>query len=50
MNPEKQERLSRLLAGAVPDYSTQPASAVTVQVVVVPLPIRLTKKTSIRCP
>jgi len=50
MNQEKQERLNRLLAGAVPDYATKPASAVTVQVVVVPLPIRLTKKTSFRCP
>ena len=50
MNQEKQERLNRLLAGAVPDYTAQPASAVTVQVVIVPLPIRLTKKTALRCP
>lgn len=50
MNQEKQERLSRLLAGAVPDFSNHVAPGVTVQVVVVPLPIRLTKKTSLRCP
>jgi len=50
MNQEKQDRLNRLLAGAVPNYSSQAAPGVTVQVVVVPLPIRLTKKTGVRCP